>query len=165
MILEVLRLVTDWLNDQNTGLVAQLALIPYDDGDVPPAVGTIADETRDPNVALQLLPSSPGVAVNIQQIPQLDGEVATVSRDGMAQVLIRVGRDSADTQHAVRDTSYILRALIRSLRLFNASTRSRNAIDVYSCERLAIRPVWTPIDDTIVTGAVVAHWQFRDNAP
>jgi hypothetical protein len=142
MILEVLRLVTDWLNDRNTGLVAQLALIPYDDGDVPPAVGTIADETRDANVALQLLPSSPGVAVNI-----------------------RVGRDSADTQHAVRDTSYILRALIRSLRLFNASTRSRNAIDVYSCDRLAIRPLWTPIDDTIVTGAVVAHWQFRDNSP
>lgn len=165
MILELVRSLTDWLNDGTNGLVAQLALIPLDGADVAPAVGMIADETRNNMVAEQRLPSTPGVAVNVQQIPLLDGEVQTITRDGVAEVLIRIGRAAADTDNATRDSSYILRAAIRSLRLYNSDTRSRNQIQIFSCTHLAIKPLWAPLDDTVVTGAVVGRWEFRDCAP
>ena len=165
MILEVLRQVTDWLNDPTNGVAAQLALIPLDGADTAPAVGTIADETRNNSVAQQYLPSTPGIAVNIQEIPLLDPEVATVERDGEAKVLIRVGVPNVDTDNATRDTSYILRAIVRSLRLFNASTRTRNQIAVYSCIDLRLASLWQPKDDQLITGAVAATWRFRDIAP
>lgn len=165
MILEVLRSVTDWLNDNTNGVTAQLALIPLEAGDSAPTVGTIADETRNNSVAQQYLPSTPGIAVNIQEIPLLDPEVTTVTRDGHAKVLIRVGISNADTKYATRDTSYILRALVRSLRLYNAATRTRNSIEIYSCIDLRLVALWQPKDDQLITGAVAATWQFRDTAP
>lgn len=163
MILEVVRSLTDWLNDGSHGIVAQLATVPRDGGEPLPTVGTIADETRSNLVAQQRLPSTPGFAVNVQQIPMLDGEIQTIVGDGVAQILMRYGVSNADTQYATRDTSYVLRAAILSLRRYNADTRSRNQIQIYSCTHLAIQPLWAPIDDVIVTGAIVGHWQFRDS--
>jgi len=165
MILECVRSLTDWLNDGTNGLAAQLVVIPRDGADTAPQVGTIADETRNNLVAQERFPSTPGVAVNSAGLPMLDGEVTTVTRDGQATIHIRVARAAADSMNATRDTSYILRAAIRSLRLFNASTRNRNNIEIYSCTELRLAALWKPLDDLVVTGAVVGTWQFRDTAP
>jgi hypothetical protein len=165
MIVEVLRSLTDWLNDPTTGVAAQLALIPRDGSDPAPTVGLIADETRNNLVAQERAPALPGIGVNLLTMPQLDGEVATVTRDGIAEVLIRIYRRGADTKDLVRDSSYIARALIRSLRLYNAGTRTRNSIDIYSCESLAIVPLMQTVEDAQVTHGVRGRWQFRDYAP
>lgn len=164
MILELVRSLTDWLNGAQ-GLAAQLLVIPRDGGDPLPTVGTIADETRNDLVAQSRLPSTPGVAVNVQEMPMMDGEVQTVTRDGQAKILIRYGVDAADTMNAVRDTSYILRAGIRSLRFYNTTSQSRNQIQIYTCEKLAIKPLWAPVGDQLVTGAIMGTWSFRDIVP
>jgi hypothetical protein len=169
MILEVLRSVTDWLNDVTNGVAAQLAAIPLDGSDTAPGIAAIADETRDNSVAQQYLPRSSNagalIAVNIQEIPLLDPEVETIERDGLAKVLVRVGVTNVDTKDATRDTSYVLRAIVRSLRLYNAATRTRNAIAIYSCEDLRVAALWQPKDDQLITGAVAVTWRFRDTAP
>lgn len=165
MILEVVRSITDWLQDGTNGVAAQLALLPLDAGDSAPSVGTIADETRSNIVAQGRLPSTPGIAVNSQGIKELDPEVTTVERDGQITLHVRVGCASADTKNATRDGSYILRAIVRSLRLYNAATRTRNSIAIYSCIDLRLAALWQPIDDQIITGAVIGTWQFRDIAP
>ncbi len=162
MIVETLRLLTDWANDPTTGFAAKLALLTLDGSDTVPAIGTIADETRNNLVALNRLPSTNGIAVNLQQIPLLDGEVTINTRDGWADVLFRIGRTTADAMNAVRDTSYIARAGIQSLRDFNASTRTRNGISLCDCQHLAIVPLWESIEDQVVTHGIKGRWQFRD---
>jgi hypothetical protein len=162
MILEVLREITEFLNDGTDGVVAILATISRDPGDPLPTVGTIADETTNADVAQQRLPSFPGIAVNIERIPQLDGQAETITRDGVAEVLIRVGVSSEHTENATRDTSYILRALVASLRRFSSSQHDRNGIEIYAPLDLVVGPTWQPIDDMVVTGAVRAKYQFRE---
>lgn len=165
MILEVARSLTDWLNSNTTGLVAQLALIPLESGDSVPSVGTIADETRNDLVGQQRLPGDNGIAVNIPQLPMLDGEVTQYTRDGIADVVIRIGRTSVSTKDAIRDTSYIARAGIRSLRLYNAQQNTRNSIAIYSCLSLGIVSLWESIDDQQITHGIKGRWQFRDLIP
>ena len=165
MFLEVVRSLTDWLNDPTNGLVAQLAFIPLEAGDVAPTVGTIADETRNDVVAQGRIPGDNGLAINTQEMPMMDGEVQTVTRDGQAKVLMRFGVNSQNTANAVRDTSYVLRAGIRSLRFYNTSSQQRNSIQIYTCEHLSIKPLWAPLGDQIVTGAILGLWSFRDIAP
>lgn len=165
MILESCRLLTDWLNDPSNGVAAMLATTPRDAGDPLPTLGTIADETRNDLVAQQRLPSLPGVGVNVEIVNELDGEVATYTRDGRPTLLIRYGVAKDATSTGVRDAAYVLRAIIKSIRLFNASTRTRNQVDIYSCLQLSYTPMWRPIEDAIITGAVRVQFQARDNAP
>lgn len=162
MILEVARSLTDWFNDPTNGVVAILATLPRDGGDALPTVGTIADQTRNTLVAEQRFPSVPGIAVNIVQIPVLDGDNNTVTGDGVADVVVRIARSNQDTALAIAETSYILRALLISWRRFNSASRIRNSVQIYHCDNLAIAPAWTPIEDAIVTGGANAHLAFRD---
>jgi hypothetical protein len=162
MILEVARALTDWFNDPVEGIAAKLVDIPREDGDAVPALGTIADLTRHNLVAQQRFATIPGIAVNVRQVPLLDGQNNTVTGDGIADVLVRIARSDQDTQQALTDTSYILRALLRSWRGFNRDTRTRNQVQIYHCDNLIIAPDWTPVDTAIVTGAASALLQFRD---
>lgn len=162
---EIARALTDWFNDPTTGIVAKLAALPYDAGDPIPTVGTIADYTRESNVAQDRLPSFPGIALTIREIPFLDGEVQMVSADAIADVLVRIGRKAVDTEIAVRDTGYIVRATIQSWRGFNHDTRVRNQIQMYGCKNLKAAPLWAPVDDAIVTAAIAGHMYFRDTMP
>lgn len=163
MMLEVARALTDWFNDGANGVAAKLALVPREGGDPLPDIGTIADFTRDNNVAQMRSPSLPGIAVNVLQIPQLDGENNTVTGDGIADVLVRVARKEADSKIAARDSSYILRALMLSWRAFNAQPRTRNQIEIYACEKLVVAPDWQLVESQLFTGAAKAQLFFRDH--
>ena len=165
MILEVLRELTDYLNDPTNGVAAKLATTPRDAGDPLPTLGTIADETRNNAVAQQYLPSTPGIAVNIQQVPLLDPHTVQIDADGDAIVIIRYGVAAADTKDATRNTSYVLRAIARSLRSFNRSTHTRNGIAIYSCLDLRLLQLWQPKEDQVMTGAALGTWRFRDTVP
>lgn len=165
MILEVVRALAEWLNDGTNGLGAKLASLDFDGSDTAPTVGTIADETQNDLVGQGHFPTIPGVAIQLQEIADIEPEVTMAYRDAKATVLIRVGRSSADTRNAKRDTSYILRAGMRSLRLFNAAVRTRNQVEIYSCERLHCGLLWAPTEDVIVTGAIVGTWWLRDCLP
>lgn len=162
MINEVARALTDWFNDPTNGIVAVLATLPRDGGDALPTVGTIADQTRDTNVAQKNFPSIPGIAVNVLQIPVLDGENNTVAGVGTADVLVRIARSNQDASIAVAETSYILRAMMISWRRFFSTFRTRNSIQIYHCDNFAIAPDWVLVENAIVTGAANANVEFRD---
>lgn len=162
MYLEVARDLTEWFNDPSHGIVAKLAGVPRDAGDPLPVVGTIADQTMNNLVAQLRFPSTPGIAINVRQVPELDGENNTVTGDGVADVLVRIARSNVDTMIASRDASYILRALMQSWRHYNSLSHTRNSIQIYDCQKLACAPDWTTIDDMIVTGAAKGQMSFRD---
>lgn len=174
MILEANRMVADWFADTNAtaGVNALLPTTPLDAGDSAPAnIATFADETRDGNVARMYLPNTlPAVAVSVDHIQDLDGMVVTVTRDGKIKLRVRVGLSNATSADAVRDLSYYLRTVMRSLRkLFEATPalRVRNNIYLESCLDLAEQITWTKdqTDTAIVTGYVLATVQLRDLAP
>ncbi len=174
MILESARMVADWLSDGTHGVNVLLASTPVDAGDsVPANLQSIADETRDGNVARGQLPElMPGIAVTIDVIKNLDGQVTQVTRDGQVKVRIRVGVVNADTENGVRDVSYYLRTAMRSLRkMFDQSVtapmRTRNNIYLESCLEMLEQIVWTKDqpDTTFVTGYILATLQLRDLTP
>jgi hypothetical protein len=171
MILEADRLIADWLADATYGVNALLASTPRDAGDAQPANVTIYDETRDSTAARGDVPTSlPAVIVTTDRVDQLDGQVATTTRDGQVTVRVRYVISQAATATAIQDSSYVLRTVLRSLRKFfdlnaAAAGRTRNSIYLESCLSLAGAPMWTPMEDAVVTGGIIATIQLRDLTP
>lgn len=171
MILEGVRMVADWLSDGTNGVNALLSTTPRDGGDAQPANVAIADETRDGNVARGQAPATlPAVVVSVDRVQELDGQVAQITRDGKLMLRIRYIIDNNTSGDAIRDASYVLRTVLRSLRkFFDVSAgdghRYRNNIYLESCLDLAVAPMWAPIESGVVTGGVLATIQMRDLAP
>lgn len=174
MILEANRIVADWLDDATDGVNALLATTPIDAGDSTPAdIASIADETTDNDVARDELPGTlPAIAVSVDGIPLLEGQVQVVSRDGKVKLRIRVGVENADSAEGKRDLSYYLRTVVRSLnRLFDAdandAARTRNEIYLETCEEMtsAIAKTKEPSGNVTVCGYVLLTMQMRDLNP
>lgn len=172
MILEADRMVADWFGDAVQGVNALLPTTPLDTGDVAPAViATIADETRDGNVARGLPPETlPAVCVSVDKIHELDGEVVQVTRDGKIKLHVRVCISDNVTADGVRDLSYYLRTVMRSLRrLFDAPNvaRTRNNIYLETCLDMALQiaTVHEQAGAAPLSGYIIATLQLRDLTP
>jgi len=174
MILEANRIHADWLADPTDGVNALLATTPRDAGDAQAAdLETITDETRDGDVARGELPSTlPGIAVSTDVVDDVEGQVMVVTRDGRVKLRIRVGLDNADTAEGMRDLSYYLRTVVRSLnRLYDAdandAARTRNEIYLETCHDLtfAIARTKDPAGVVTVAGYVFTTVQMRDLNP
>jgi hypothetical protein len=174
MILEANRFVSDWLADATDGVNALLPTTPLDGSDVAPAdIETITDETQDNDVAREELPGTlPAIAVSVDGIPFLEGQVQVVSRDGKVKLRVRIGVENADTAEGKRDLSYYLRTAVRSLnRLFdsdaNDARRTRNEIYLETCEEMtsAIAKTKDPSGNITVCGYILLTVQMRDLNP
>ncbi|MEA3245256.1 MAG: hypothetical protein U9Q74_03770 [Gemmatimonadota bacterium] len=172
MILEGCRLITDWLNDGTNGVNALLGTTPLDAGDSTPAVlVSILDATRDGNVARLRLPENlPGIAVVPLPVEGLQPHVVVQDCEGELQLALRIAMTKAQTEQGFRDTSYYLRTVVRSLRRFNAATtapssRQRNNIYLEACSELRMVQLWETIEDSVITGAVLATYHVRDMTP
>lgn len=173
MIVEACRLVTDWLTDATNGVNALLASTPLDGADSTPAAfaaGTILDATRDGNVARGRLPAVlPGLAIVPLPIDGMDPHVSVADAEFDLELAIRLGFSKAATEQGVRDTSYYLRTIVRSMRRFNGNSdptkRVRNLIYLESCTSMRAVQLFEPIEDAVITGAVVLKYHGRDNAP
>lgn len=174
MILETARMVSEWLADPLGGVNALLASTPRDPGDAEPAdLATVTDETNDSDVARGDLPANlPAVAVSIDSIQDLDGQVMTITADGHVKVRIRVAVENPTTADAVRDLSYYLRTVQRSFRRFmaldaNDPARTRNGIYLESCLSMQLAIVWTKdqVGGSTVAGYLFPILQLRDLAP
>jgi hypothetical protein len=173
MILEGVRMIADWLADGTQGVNALLPTTPRDAGDAQPANVTIIDQSRDDNVARNQAPAAtalPAIAVEVDRVDELDGQVATITADGHLLVRVRYLTSNTASAAAMRDAMYVLRTVLRSLRQFFAlsasdSRRVRNSVYLESCLDLATAPMWAPIEDAFVAGAVLATIQLRDLAP
>jgi hypothetical protein len=108
------------------------------------------------------------VTVSDVRIPE--AEVAQVTRDFDVDVLLQVTYAGPRTEQNVRDAQYALRAVMQSLRQlhrqeFAMSHRTRNDIQLYSCERMTVLGVATQADSTQVTTGLLITYRGRDITP
>lgn len=182
MHLEAIRIITDWLagtvldfQGVNQGVNAQLAGVPRDVGDaVPASVQTFADVTRDDPVAQNAIPvNSPAIYVSAATPAEADGEALPGPpgvRDARGLgIVIRYIRRDANTAAAFAETSYTLRAIVKSLKQLARSdnwvARTRNSIMLRAQMGLTwgIASEWEGAAG--VTGAIISTWYVRDQAP
>lgn len=171
MIVETIRMVADALATGSYGVNTQLASLPLDTGDTVPAnVVTIADETRDDEVAVGRFPSSlPALVVTLDGNPTLQGDVVSGIRDGTISVVIRYLTTDVESSKSVTDTYNTLRAVARTMKTFNSNAqsaaRSRNDVQIIECLGIEVTQTFKQIDDANNTGAVRVQFRVRDVAP
>lgn len=168
MIVETNRIVRAWLAADLPGRLAALAT---DAGDTVPAIATFADETTDLQAA-QARPAEPfpSCTVMVPDVRVPESEVAQVTRDFEADVLVQVTFAGEQTERNVRDAQYVLRAVLQSLRELHRpehalAHRTRNQIQLYSCERLTLLGVATQAESTQVTVGLLVTYLGRDITP
>lgn len=174
MELETVRAVADFLADPTAGVVAQLATVPRDAGDpLPTLPGGVADSTRNGWVARREIPHEngpvlPAIAVYAQPIT-LDGDVHTVVRDGVLDIVMAYCDQNSDTPSGNAAALYVRRAILKCLAVFesnaHAADRQRNDIAIFACERLKLGPLEAAWADINIRDAVVATFHVRDLAP
>lgn len=178
MILETIRMTSDWLKDATHGVNAELdALQAGVDMDATDpamlAVAVIRNPTEDADAAAWQAPIElPAIDVREDGPVAADGEVATVYRDAASVALaIRYFATAAEEDVAVQQTMTALRAIVRSLAKFLQDTpeaeaaRSRNGILILGCTTLTFGRWHEGVGDAKVTGAVGITLQVRDTLP
>lgn len=172
MLLATNRLLADWLADATYGVNAKIALLTLDGADSAPADVTVADETRNDQVALGLIPTTlPAVLVSVQEVEYRDPQQPHVTNevDARVTVLIRYAQRAVVAETGLSDAYYTLQAVMMSLRELHtneqASGRTRGTAALYECEDIRQVPMTQEIDDAWVTGAIRATYMIRDTAP
>lgn len=175
MILEVIRMVRDQLASESSGINAQLANLPMDDGDpIPPPVVRVIDPSRADEAAttdaIRDIADWPVVIVDVNTPAEFAGEVGSIYRDGVVTVEIVYITASADTARYVTDTLYTLRAIVRSLRvlLLNENQQTlalRNDVHIWVAESITYGRVDEKLEMGVVTGMVVLIAKVRDSDP
>lgn len=175
MELEVIRMVRSALEDDTIGVNAKLPGVPRDDGDEEPPPFTFADSTRDGWVARRVVARGtaaelPAIAVSILQPSSIIGQMKTVFIDGSYDVLIEHVAREAESDLALRNGLYGMRAVLRTLAEFNkperVAMRQRNGIYLRVCTKMSQAPVFTALGElAVVTAALVASYDVRDTQP
>lgn len=171
MILEVIRMVADALGHDEYGVNAKIAALPVDEGDsAPSTVVTIADETRNGDVARGRFPSGrPCLTVMLHQSVELDPEKQQGIRDGEVDVVIRMVVEDVESENGNRDTYYVLRAVKQTIAAFmdnaNVADRSRNDIQIKQVLGMQAVTQFQRVEDGIITAAIVLKLAVRDIQP
>jgi hypothetical protein len=178
--LEVVRALTAWLRDPVTGANAQLGAIPRDAdhaaGSVPAAVATVTcpyePDADGDACAKWLAPSQlPALYVTPDGPVVAEGEVATVNRQSEDVAVVVRFLAPGDDAASRAASAYALRAVIRSLRGFNADTaagraaRSRNGIQILTCSRITFGPWNETVGQSRAVAIVGAEFVVRDVLP
>lgn len=169
-MLDVLRMVTDWLGDGAHGIDAKLTALDYDGSDVKPTgTLTIGDESRNAKVAVGSYPSITfGLMVQLQPMQTLDGQSATYTHDYDVPLLLRLNRQSSDAAAATRDLLYTLRATVQSIEaLFGMSAaavtaRTRNGVQASHIVSMGQALTREQREDNVVTAAIEVTIRARD---
>lgn len=170
-MLEVVRIVADWLGDTTNGVNALLPALVYDMDDVaPPDVVRIEDETRDGEAAIgQLAEVAPLLVVMSFGGPVEAGPTQGVVRYGTVNLLVRYQAVESDTAKAERDSQYTMRAVARSLlRLMkpdNHASRVRGTIGVEYFTAMEFSRVKVTMEDQIGTTGLTFSARWRDTSP
>jgi hypothetical protein len=171
MILEIIRMVTDALNDNTIGVNAHLLNIPVDGSDsVPEQIVTIVDETRNNQVAIGRYPTEfPALVVTLDGTQPIEGDVLSDLRNAEVTVLIRYLCKNTDTLKGNCDTYYTMRAVQRCIQDFTGSLnmvyRVRNNIQIVDCISMEHLQLFENIEDANITGGIRATFKVRDAQP
>jgi hypothetical protein len=168
-MLEVVRIVAGWLEDESTGVNALLPSVPRDGDDPQPDDVTVLNEADDNIPATGRLPLEdvPALVVHHTGVRWAEEQpVAGAIRDGEVDILIRYQVENVETAVAWAETSYVLRAVERCLRGHAYGEQSTiNSITAYQITALSRARIDAPMEDTIVTSGVTVTLRIRDGAP
>ena len=177
MRLEAARIVTAWLQDNTYGVAAKLAVLPLDGSDVRPttiADSSIVDETTNASAAFRRFDglTLPALIVTCAGEPeQRDGELLQSNdrADGYVTVQVRYTERALDSPTAIVDGTYVIRAVIASLRELhanaNVASRTRNSIRLVSCESITEQGIYEEVDDTWLLAAVQVKYYVSNLLP
>lgn len=177
-MIELVRMVADHLKDPDLGVEAMLATLTKDrDSDVIPlVVPFIGNEADDLCVAdEQDPPATPALYITEGFAPlALEGEVHTNDhRDSLPgsglSVVIGFVEANANTIQSVQARTYILRAVLKSLRrmLDNAGAAGvfRNDQELVSCDRITVGRMSMTLQQARIAAAMECLFVTRDNNP
>jgi hypothetical protein len=168
-MLEVVRIVAGWLEDESTGVNALLPSVPRDGDDPQPDDVTVLNEADDNIPATGRLPLEvvPALVVHHTGVRWAEEQpVAGAIRDGEVDVLIRYQTADVETAAAWATTSYVLRAVERCLRgHVYGLQETMNEVTVYQITSLGRARIDAAMEDTIVTSGVTVTLRIRDGAP
>lgn len=179
MILETLRIVTDWLKDTTYGVGPMLAALPMDGSDTRPTAPTVTDETRDgPAARRKISPAEePALLVRQADPADLNGEPFPNNgpRDAVVHLAIWYGDKKSASEKGNQAAHYVLRAAAQSLRLLTGPTqaataaavaaKTRNNVQLLKCEDLKLVSVHEPLEDSVFLGVLLATYKVRDLTP
>lgn len=177
MRLEAVRIVTAWLKNATYGVAAKLAALPLDGSDTRPttiANTSIVDETDNANAAFRRFDglTLPALIVTCAGEPeQRDAELPQSNdrADGYVTVQVRYAERAAGSQTAIVDGTYVIRAVIASLRELhsnaNIASRTRNSIRLVSCESIVEQGIYEEVEDTWLLAAVQVRYYVSNLLP
>lgn len=173
MISEVTRLFRAWLSHEEYGVRALLQTIPRQrvDGELDPmpVLPTLYDDIDDPEVAqvLENIPVSPGLVVYVDSPADVDVSERHYRKTERALTVVAayITKDDADAAVASRNGGYTLRAVQKSLGLYNDQVLARagatnyrelNGIKVMKVGLVSVTPVKTGLGRSQLWGFVLA---------
>lgn len=172
MILEAVRVLADWCAHPIHGVQAALGTLDYDAGDdVPEGVLTVIDETRDDAAASERPPTSgyPYLRVQSGDVRSLEGQAATYTHDAEIPLELLIAYQRTSNAEATRDCYYATRAVLQVVeRLFDdtipdaVTARDRNQVQIQFIVSLAAGRPDAPIEDNVVSAAVLVTLRCRD---
>lgn len=186
MFLDVVREITDFLNDPSQGVNAQLTSMSlqtlYDGSDTQPAdIETIVDETRNIQVARREIPEEaagvdkPSISIFIFDavvfgapgVHNAAPEVAQSQRDATIQLVIRYHIKEIESEEALRDAHYYARATGKCLKAFsaNSTARTRNQVQFRNLLEMEYEPLFREENDTAVQWYYRLTYHIRDLRP
>jgi|SRR5579859_3121722 len=179
MIVEPLRMLTDWFNGTlkdaagvDQGILAQLARLPVDPGEQKPGLKAVLDVTRSEDLAAGRVPSGslPFVAVMLEGPQVADPEVSTIYRDiNRFKCSARYVVAATDQKTSFSQALIMLRAIVASYHQFtrseNNQVRVRNLVIVGGSAGVTFGPAYQALEGANQTAAAVFEMTVRDAAP
>ncbi len=146
MQLEIVRELVDALNDNTTGVAAQLSALPKDTGDTVTATLLVVDGTKDNDLVKgEQIPSG---EADIMLLVTPDGPTITQDKRVKAEysygttpiAVTAVHRGNNEPARKVQDIEYVLRAVVLSFKAYFArrqENRLRNEVKLLETENLS----------------------------
>ena len=173
MKIETLRVIAEWLDDATYGVNALLPNVPLDGSDTVPPDVFVLNAADDPHAALDQIPTDvdelPALIVTLYTSPV--DQVVPASQpwppDAQVDVVIRYAGRNVQSEIGVRDESYTMRAVWRSVALLMTTSagltaRSRNSVQVVGVSAMRELTLDRPHADAVMTGAVLVTCRVRD---
>jgi hypothetical protein len=164
MRLEAARIITAWLKHPTYGYTAKLALLPLDGSDVRPAAAlTICDETDNASAAFRRFDGLPlpALITTVSGDPEyLDPDQPQTGdrTDAYLTLQVRYAERTSDSAAAIANGCYAITAVMASLRELhkneNIAARTRNSVQLVSCESVIEQGTYEQVEDTWLLAAV-----------
>lgn len=171
MTTEVLRIISEWLDDATNGVAPSLLALPIDTGVTRPTP-TIHDASNDDAVAEGLIPAGvrAAILVTMASNPITFKTNRNVPVNATANVLVRFVFRNYKTAEAMNHASLMLRALRSSLARLESTTagataRSRGSVQLVSLAPIEVMQTMESVDDAWTTHAIPLTWDVRELFP